>query len=162
MIFQQIFLAICGFSFGALCSAGVFTVLVTVGLIPRFAGKLTIARHTIVLEEMVVFGTIFGGFISIYPKFAELGDLILKNQLLGGSSFETWQFVGKALCILYGIFAGMFVGCLALAIAEMLNSIPIFARRSGFREGIGIVIVFIALGKLIGSLIYFSQGMFLL
>ncbi|MCL2717660.1 MAG: stage V sporulation protein AB [Lachnospiraceae bacterium] len=162
MILQQIFLAICAFSFGAICSAGVFTVLVTVGLIPRFAGKFSIARYTMLLEEMVVFGTIFGGFVSIFPKFAELGDLILKNQAFGGLSYELWHIGGNLLCITYGVFAGMFVGCLALAIAEMLNSIPIFARRAGFREGIGIVVVFIAIGKLIGSLIYFSQGMFLL
>ena len=31
----------------------------------------------------------------------------------------------------------MFIGCLALAIAEMLDSIPIFARRISFRHGLG-------------------------
>jgi len=162
MILQQIFLAICAFCFGAMCSAGVFTVLVSVGLIPRFAGKFSIARHVLILEEMVIFGTIFGGFVSIFPKFAELGDLVLRNQVFGDLSNEVWRIGGALICIAYGVFAGMFVGCLALAIAEMLDSIPIFARRAGFREGIGIVIVFIALGKLVGSLIYFSQGMFLL
>ena len=162
MILHQIFMAICAFSFGALCSAGVFTVLVSVGLIPRFAGKFSIARHVLILEEMVVYGTIFGGFVSIFPKLCEIGDLILRNQVFGELSYEVWRFVGIGLLIAYGMFAGMFVGCLALAIAEMLNSIPIFARRTGFREGIGIVILFIALGKLVGSLIYFSQGMFLL
>ena len=160
MILQQIFLAICAFSFGAICSAGVFTVLVSVGLIPRFAGKFSIAKHAMILEQMVVFGTIFGGFISIFPKFAQLGDLVLKNQLFGAVSYEIWRVAGALLVIAYGVFAGMFVGCLALAIAEMLDSIPIFARRTGFREGIGIVVVFIALGKVIGSLVYFSQGMF--
>ena len=162
MILQQIFMAICAFSFGAICSAGVFTVLVSVGLIPRFAGKLSIAKHIMIFEEMVVFGTMFGGFFSIFPKFGELGDFILKNQVFGALSGEIWRIGGASFCIAYGVFAGMFVGCLALAIAEMLDSIPIFARRSGFREGIGIVIIFIALGKVIGSLIYFSQGMFLL
>ena len=60
-----------------------------------------------------------------------------------------------------GVFAGMFVGCLALAIAEMLNSIPIFARRIGFRHGLGVAITAAALGKLLGSLIYFAKGIFL-
>lgn len=55
----------------------------------------------------------------------------------------------------------MFVGCLALAIAEMLNSIPIFARRIGFRHGLGVAITAAALGKLLGSLIYFAKGIFL-
>ncbi|MDE5866342.1 MAG: stage V sporulation protein AB, partial [Lachnospiraceae bacterium] len=50
---------------------------------------------------------------------------------------------------------------LALAIAEMLNTIPIFSRRIGFRHGLGIAILAVALGKLVGSLIYFSQQVFL-
>ena len=54
----------------------------------------------------------------------------------------------------------MFVGCLAFAIAEMLNSIPIFARRIGFRHGLGVAICFAALGKLTGSLLYFAYGIF--
>ncbi len=46
----------------------------------------------------------------------------------------------------------------ALAIAEMLDSIPIFARRMKFRHGVGIVILCMAIGKTIGSLIYFING----
>ncbi|MCL2253344.1 MAG: stage V sporulation protein AB [Lachnospiraceae bacterium] len=162
MILHQILMVICAFSFGIICSAGVFTVLVAVGLIPRFAGKLNIAKHIMFLEEMVVFGTITGGVISIFPKFFELGDAVYKNQLFGAATHEIWPLAGMAVGIIYGVFSGMFVGCLALAIAEMLDSIPIFARRAGFREGIGIVIIAFACGKLTGSLIYFSQGMFLL
>jgi stage V sporulation protein AB len=159
MTLHYIFLAVCAFSFGAISSAGVFTVLVSVGLIPRFAGRFHIAKHIRFLEEMVVFGTISGAFVSIFTRYVEIGDFIMGNQLLNG---ETWRIIGGILIAIYGIFAGMFVGCLALAIAEMLNSIPIFARRTGFREGIGIVIIFIAVGKLIGSLIYFSEMMFLM
>ena len=47
-----------------------------------------------------------------------------------------------------------------LAIAEMLDSIPIFARRMKFRHGVGIVILCMAIGKTVGSLIYFWQGFF--
>ena len=58
--------------------------------------------------------------------------------------------------ILLGFFAGMFIGCLALAIAEMLDSIPIFARRISFRHGLGWAILGMAAGKLCGSLLYFA------
>ena len=47
-------------------------------------------------------------------------------------------------------------GCLALAIAEMLDSIPIFARRISFRHGLGWAILGMAAGKLCGSLLYFA------
>ena len=61
----------------------------------------------------------------------------------------------------FGLFAGIFVGCLALAIAEMLDTIPIFARRIGFRHGLGIVVLSIALGKAAGSLLYFMKAVYL-
>ena len=63
------------------------------------------------------------------------------------------------VCLL--VFAGIFVGCLALAIAEMLNTIPVFARRIGFRHGLGIAILAVAIGKLVGSLLYFTQQVYL-
>ena len=70
MIFiKQIFLAVIGVSSGLIVSAGVFTVLISVGLIPRFAGKMHVARRIFVLEEMVVFGTLFGGFFSIFSDW---------------------------------------------------------------------------------------------
>ena len=62
MFLKQIFLGACGLSFGLLASAGVFTVLVSVGLIPRFAGKFHVAKKVFFLEEAVVFGTLAGGF----------------------------------------------------------------------------------------------------
>lgn len=57
--------------------------------------------------------------------------------------------IGCLLPILYGVFAGMFVGCLPLATAEMLDNIQIFARRIGFRNGLGVDVMAMAwpLGK---------------
>ena len=63
--------------------------------------------------------------------------------------------------LFFGFFAGIFVGCLALAIAEMLNTIPVFTRRIGFRHGLGIVVLCIALGKAVGSLLYFIKAVYL-
>ena len=54
------------------------------------------------------------------------------------------------------IVSGMFIGCLALAIAEMLDSIPIFARRISFRHGLGWAVLGMAAGKICGSLFYFA------
>ena len=146
MFLKGLFLAVWGVSFGMLASAGVFTVLVAVGLVPRFAGKTHTSKKVLLYEEMVVLGTIFGGLISVFEPFLPFADLI-----------PDWA--GTAFIIAYGLFGGMFVGCLALAIAEMLDSIPIFTRRIGFRHGIGIVVLCMAVGKVIGSLIYFVIGL---
>ena len=156
MTFLKIlFLGVLGFSFGFLVSAGVFTVLVAVGLVPRFAGKTHTSKKVLLYEEMVVFGTIFGGIVSVFEPFLLLGNWVNATGIV---SPDVWQIIGNFTLGVYGLFAGMFVGCLALAIAEMLDSIPIFTRRIGFRHGIGIAILGVALGKLFGSLAYFAFG----
>lgn len=162
MFIRQILLGIIGVSSGLIVSAGVFTVLISVGLIPRFAGKMHVARKIFVLEEMVVFGTLAGGFFSIFGEWGRVGEFVREHALLGSAATDgAWNLIGTLFLIIFGIFAGIFVGCLALAIAEMLNTIPVFARRIGFRHGLGIAILAVALGKLLGSLIYFTQQVYL-
>lgn len=161
MFLKQVFMGMCGLSFGFLASAGVFTVLVSVGLIPRFAGKMHVARKVFALEEAVVLGTLTGGFFSLFSDWGNLGAFVLDRQIFGANTDNIWKVAGNVFLVIFGIFAGMFVGCLALAIAEMLNSIPIFTRRIGFRHGLGVAIAAAACGKLIGSLIYFAKGVFL-
>ena len=162
MLIKQIFLALLGASFGFIVSGGVFTVLISVGLIPRFAGKMHIAKHIFVLEEMVVLGTVFGDFFSVFSDYGNIGEWVLTHRVFGAYATGTiWHLIGNVLMVLFGIFSGIFVGCLALAIAEMLNTIPIFSRRIGFRHGLGIAILAVALGKLAGSLIYFTQAVYL-
>ena len=149
-----IFLAVVGASYGLLAAAGVFTVLVAVGLVPRFAGKTHKAGKVLLYEEMVIFGTIAGSMLSIFPEYCQFGAWWQQHvpDLQG-----LWLQAGIFWQAMFGLFAGMFIGCLALAIAEMLDSIPIFTRRISFRHGIGLAILAMAAGKLCGSLLYFWQ-----
>lgn len=148
---KLLFLAVSGLSYGMLASAGVFTVLAAVGLIPRFAGKTHTAGKAVLYEEMVIGGTIVGGLVSVFERYCHFGDKLL----ILGLPEAVLKVAGTIIILIFGMSAGMFIGCLALAIAEMLNSIPIFARRAGFRHGLGIVICAVAAGKLVGSLLYF-------
>lgn len=161
MFLKQLFLFVCGLSFGLLSSAGVFTVLASVGLIPRFAGKMHVAKNIFVMEEAVIFGTLAGGIGSLYSDKLRVGEFLLQSRIFGEGSQTVVQVAGTVFLMIFGLFSGMFVGCLAFAIAEMLDSIPIFARRAGFRHGLGIAISAAAAGKLLGSLLYFAKGIFL-
>lgn len=149
---RTFFLGITGLSFGLLAAAGVFTVLVAVGLVPRFAGKTHTANKVFLYEEMVIAGTIVGCFLSIFNRYSQFAAY-WQERLPGAQT--ALLAVGNAGLAVFGLFCGMFVGCLALAIAEMLDSIPIFARRISFRHGIGLAILSMAAGKLCGSLYYF-------
>lgn len=157
---KQILLGILGFGGGILVSAGVFTVLLSVGLVPRFAGKTHTSRHIFLYEEMVVLGTLTGIFFSIFEQYGHLGNWVKNNLLFGSATAAVWKDVSGVIVLLFGLFSGVFVGCLALAIAEMLDSIPILTRRIGFRHGLGFMVLAIALGKLTGSLIYFARHFF--
>ena len=160
MFLRQLLLALVGVSAGLIVSAGVFTVLISVGLIPRFAGKMHVAHKVFVLEEAVILGTLTGSFFSVYSEWGKVGAYVRLHDIFGSATEGVWNLTGSLIQIVFGLFAGIFVGCLALAIAEMLNTIPVFARRIGFRHGVGIAILAVALGKLTGSLIYFTQHLF--
>lgn len=135
-----------------LSSAGVFTVLAAVGLVPRFAGRTHTASKILIYEEMVVYGAIAGCVLSVYPEYCQVGAWWLQRFPQFGLA-ET--IIGFVVQVVVGASSGMFVGCLALAIAEMLESIPIFTRRVSFRHGLGWMVLCVAAGKLVGALVYF-------
>lgn len=151
-----LFLVLLGLGYGLLASAGVFTVFVAVGLVPRFAGKTHTAGKILLYEEMVVFGTLIGGLWSVFPEYAQVAAW-------AGQQFpehlKLIRSLGTIAQGVFGLFSGMFVGCLALAIAEMLDSFPILARRISFRHGLGLAILSLALGKVFGSFWYFVYEM---
>lgn len=143
-----IFLGSC---FGLMVAGGVFTVLFVVGMIPRFAGKTDTARYELLYEEFIIAGSVAGCILSIFTFPYMLGEWM---QMLPDVVYEIVTFTAL---MAIGIFIGIFVGCLALALAEMIDSIPIFARRMGFRHGIGVAVIATALGKVCGSILYFCM-----
>ena len=139
---------VAGLSGGLLVSGGVFTVLLAVGLVPRFAGKTHTGKKIRFYETMVVLGSLLGNVLSVFQYPLEMGTWL-------GEFPEFRDLLAGLFVIVFGFFAGNFVGCLALAIAEMLDTIPIFARRIQFRKGLGIAVLVTAVGKFAGSLYYF-------
>ena len=146
------FMVLAGASYGLLAAAGVFTVLAAVGLVPRFAGRTHTSKYVILYEEMVIFGTLTGCVLSVFSRYCQFGAWW---QHRFPQYMTAIQGIGLFCQAVFGFFAGMFIGCLALAIAEMLDSIPILTRRISFRHGLGLVILGMATGKLCGSLLYF-------
>ena len=105
MFLKQIFLGIVGVSFGMFAAGGVFTVLISVGLIPRFAGKMHVSRKVFLFEEAVVCGTLFGDFFSVFDRYGHIGDLVIKNQVFGkGNTEAVWHVLGLAVLMVFGLF----------------------------------------------------------
>lgn len=122
---------------GVLVAAGVVALLVGLGIITRFAGISRTAVHTKLYESMILLGAVYGNTFTVY------GMTIFKGRLM--------------LAVL-GLTAGMYVGAWIMALAEVINIFPIAARRIGLAKGISVIVIFLALGKTIGSLLYFYMG----
>lgn len=134
---KQAVLAIIGLSGGMLVAGGLFAFIVSLGIVSDFADRTHTGDKVLLYEDAVALGGILGNIFYLY-------EIPLKIPLI---------LVG-----VFGIFAGVFVGCWAMALAEVLNVFPIFVRRTKLLCCIPYVIISIAIGKGIGALVYLIKG----
>ena len=139
MWIKHVFLAFFGFSSGIAIAAGTFAFIIMIGIVPRIIAKSSTAPHVMCYENAILLGGLVGNILSVF----------LDIRLPGG----------RPLLMLYGLCAGIFVGCVAVALAEILKALPIFFRRVHVKEGLPWLMVFMALGKMAGGLFYFFFDM---
>ena len=125
---------ILGFGSGLLIAGAVYAFLTIVGVVPRLAQKTRTTGQIKAYETSLVLGGIFGTLTGIFQIFVPIGN------------------VGT---VAVSFANGVFFGCLAMSLAEVLNVIPIFARRVRLQRGLFFLVLAIAVGKLVGSLMYF-------
>lgn len=133
----QVVLAILGLSAGLAVSAGLFSFIIGLGVISDFADRTHTGEHILLYEDSVALGGMLGNIFWVYRLSIPGGGWILP---------------------LFGIFAGIFVGCWSMALAEILNVFPIFIRRAKLIKCIPYFIAAMALGKGIGACIFFYKG----
>lgn len=136
-MWQQIFLAVIGFCAGIIVAGGVVGLLIGLSIVPRYAGNTHTGKHVLLYEDITLLGIITGTLFFLYQW-----------PIPGGRVF-------LAIC---GLFFGIFLGGWIMALAEMADVFPIFSRRIKFTEGMPMAVIAIALGKTIGSLIYYYHG----
>lgn len=134
---KEIVLGIIGISAGLIVAGGLFAFIASLGVVSDFADRTHTGAHILLYEDATTLGGILGNLFFIYRW----------NILRGG-----W------LQPVFGTFAGIFVGCWALSLADALNVFPIFIRRVKLVRGVPYIILGIAIGKGIGSIIYFFLG----
>ena len=143
MFLKSVFIIFVGLASGIGVAAGTFAFLIVIRVIPRMIQKTKLEHKVIYIENIVFRGIMFGTVLSLF------------------SWRKKWLFelLGKTLLTIFGMSAGIFVGCLAVALAEILDTFPIFFRRINLKDDYGEVLLFVmALGKLIGSLFFFLTG----
>lgn len=138
MFLKYIFLLFIGSCCGAAIAAGVFAFSVCIGVIARFIGKSHTSEHIYLYEHMVLLGGLYGNLMSLF-------DVPMVGGIFGISVF--------------GIFSGIFIGCLSISIAEILDVFPILFRRIQIKVGLPLIFFSFGIGKMAGSLLYFYKGL---
>lgn len=133
-IIKNIVLILFGIGSGIVISAGVFSLIATVGIIPRMAEKTKTLNKLMLYEEAIIFGGI-AGTLAMYIDF--------------------YIPAGVVLTAVFSFCIGVFFGELAVSIAEVLNVFPIFMKRFKLKGCIRAIVTSFAFGKALGSLMYF-------
>lgn len=136
-MWQQIFLAFLGLCSGVIVAGGFVGLLIGLSIVPRYAGITHTSEHILMYEDFSLLGTVLGNIYFLFRLRIPLGTPFL---------------------LFYGTFSGIFLGGWILALAEMADVFPIFSRRIRLTEGMPIIICFVALGKLLGSLLFYYLG----
>lgn len=133
----QIFQAVIGLSAGVVAAGGLFSFIVELGVVADFADRTHTGDKILFYEDCTALGGIMGNLWYVF-------DLRIPAGVWGLAVF--------------GIFAGIFVGCWAMALAEILNVFPVFLRRVKIVRYLAVFIVSIAVGKGIGACLFFAKG----
>ena len=134
----QAVLAAAGLSAGVATAAGLFSFIVELGVVADFADRTHTAEHILFYEDCVALGGIVGNILYVFHIGIPLGTPLLAA---------------------FGAFAGIFAGCWAMALAEILNVFPIFMRRAKVVRYLSAFIISMALGKGLGAFLFFLPQM---
>lgn len=134
MILNNIMLGLLSLGGGGLAAAGIFALITTVGLVNRYAKVTHTAHHIRIYEEMIIAGATLGNLWILFgPKLS----------------------LGTSATAFFGLMAGIYVGSFVVCLAETIKAIPVFVRRTRMAEGLGFLILAIAIGKGVGGLVYY-------
>lgn len=103
MWMKNIFLAILGLSAGITAAGGLFSFIIGLGVVSDFADRTHTGEHVMLYEDAIAVGGSIGAIISVYHPTIPYGSWLVP---------------------LAGLFGGIFVGCWAMALTEMLDLFP--------------------------------------
>nr|WP_042162626.1 stage V sporulation protein AB [Paenibacillus gorillae] len=129
---RNLLAALIGLSGGLAVGSGLVALLIVFDLVPRLAQVARAYRMSAWFETAIVGG-------AMYWTFADFLD---------------WRLAlpKAAFLIPAGLLEGIFVGMLAAALTEVMNVLPILAKRMNLSGYLVSLVMAMVLGKTIGSL----------
>ncbi|TYP77823.1 stage V sporulation protein AB [Paenibacillus methanolicus] len=130
----NLFVALLGLAGGLAVGSGLVALLIVLDLIPRLAQVASAYRKSFWFETAVLSG-------AMYWSVADMMDWKLRLPV-----------PDIVLLVPVGVLSGIFVGMLAAALTEVMNVLPILARRLHLHDYMVSLVMAMVLGKIIGSL----------
>lgn len=118
-----------GLSSGFAVAGGIFAFVTMLGIVPRMAARTHTGKHILCYERMIILGGTLGNIWLLFYIPVPGTPLLMA---------------------LYGLGAGIYVGCLIMALAEMLRLLPILVNRIQIKEGFPLLVAALAIGKFLG------------
>lgn len=136
-MWQQILMGLLGLTAGFVIASGTVAFIITIGIVPRYAGITKTASQIRWYEDCCILGAVLGNLVYLWQGRLPVGTVGL---------------------VLYGLFSGIYLGSWIIALGEVVDIFAILARRVGLTRGMSFVILCMAFGKALGSLLYFYLG----
>jgi stage V sporulation protein AB len=133
MTIKVLLIAFIGFGGGITVGSGLVALITVLGIVPRLMQLSKTYRFIRSYELSIILGAVLGGWMNLRNASFAFPPVILAP---------------------IGLLAGIFVGMLAAALTEVLNVLPILAKRVGFGEKVIIILMAIVFGKITGSLFH--------
>ncbi len=131
MTINILFVLFIGFAGGLAVGSGFVAFLAVLGIIPRLTQLTKTMKMIRFYEWAVVLGAVMGGTATLWDYHFSFSSYLLMP---------------------IGIAMGIFIGMVAAALTEVLNVLPILAKRIGVEEKMIILLMAIVFGKVLGSL----------
>ncbi|MGB9867067.1 MAG: stage V sporulation protein AB [Bacillota bacterium] len=128
--------AITGFAWGLVTGGAIASFFCVLEVIPRLA-QLTDTRHA-----MGLYQTVMGISMAASSFVFDQGLTVQATR---------WHACARVATVVTGALMGVYVGMLASALAEVLNVLPVLARRFDIQPYMRLLVFSLMLGKLVGS-----------
>ena len=132
MLIKTVLLLLIGFSGGTIVAGGLYAFITFLKILQRLSTCTGTVKYSMFFEDCVMLGGILGNLFYIFEWRLPFGSIFM---------------------VAYASFSGLFVGCLAIALAEVIDVIPAIARRIKLKAGLSVLIFCTTIGKGIGTLL---------
>lgn len=145
-ILKYTLLILSGISAGFITAAAFVAFVAMLGIFPKVAAKTKTASQCMLYENCLILGILLSTYIQFFVSYAS-ADITAPPL----PPFA----VGICILTFIGFFGGIYIGFLIGGLSEVLNVIPIFARKAHLQTRVALIIFFLALGKGIFTCIQF-------